>query len=284
MDRQDRGALLGSGNPQARQERAPQGLLEPAERCCECCGGGCNLLQGVRLIATYTAVNGFFAVFALLADRSAETAGQSQEAAAVESIYSFVQAFALIAGFQGMVGVILRSKWRLTMFFLYQIIDLLTRCLAITFRVSDACHELARLQEKGKLLQLDCHAVRTRIVVEFTIRTVLFTYFAFVTWSLVKRLETGELMPQTIFDEGYEMGDRAAFPDTLWGGGGGGRGDLNAVLAQQRLLAGAQGNSGGGGDVEQQRPFTGAPRTMAEAQPFQQQTMEPFRGTAHRLD
>lgn len=266
-----------------RQDRPPRGLLEPAERCCEFCGGGCHLLQGVRLIATYTAVNGCFAVFALLADRSAETAGQSKEAQAVESIYSFVQAFALVAGFQGMVGVILRSKWRLTMLFLYQILDLLTRCLAITFRVSDACNELARLQEKGKLLQLNCHAVRTHIMVEFTIRTVLFTYFAFVTWSLVKRLETGDLMPQSIFDEGYEMGDRAAFPDTLWGGGG--RGDLNAVLAQQRLLSGAQGaGNSGGGDVEQQRPFTGAPRTMAEAQPLQQQTMEPFRGTAHRLD
>lgn len=212
------------------------------------------------MIASYTVVTGAFSVLALLTDRSKEPRGESETAAVVESIHTFVRSLALIAGLQGVVGVMLQAKWRITLLLLYQVVELLTNCVVTVFRAVEACERLALLQEAGKLLKVDCSTVRMEIFVQFTMQTCLFSYLAFITWSLVKRLETGDLGN---FEYGLELGNRAIIEETL------------ANASNQRLLPGSSNGP---------PPFSGAPRTLAESQAQQQQTMEPFRGTPHRLE
>lgn len=211
------------------------------------------------MIASYTTVTGAFSVLALLTDRSKEPVGESEAAAVAESIHTFVRSLALIAGFQGIVGVMLQARWRLGVLLLYQIVEMVTGCLVTVFRLIQACNRLARLQDAGKLLKVDCSTVRVEILMQFAMQTCLFSYLVFITWSLVKRLETGDL---GTFEYGLELGNRTILEDAL------------ANSSNQRLLPA---NSNG------PPPFAGAPRTLAESR-VQQQTMQPFMGTPHRLE
>jgi len=211
------------------------------------------------MIASYTVVIGAFSTVALFTNGSKESRGESEVTAVVASIHNFIRSLALIAGLQGMVGVMLQVRWRLGVLLFYQVLELVTKCLVTIFRVAEACKWLARLHDEGKLLKVDCSTVRMEMLMQFTVQTCIFSYLAFITWSLVKRLETGDL---SNFEYGLELGNRALIEETL------------ADASNQRLISGSS---------NRPPPFSGAPQTLAGS-PVQQQTMEPFRGTPHRLE
>jgi len=233
--------------------------VEPAERCCGHCGGGWHLVQAVRMIASYMVGVGAFSVATLFTDGSKDSRGESEVTAVVASIHNFIRSLALIAGLQGIVGVVLQVRWRLGILLFYQVLELVSKCLVTAFRVAEACKWLARLHDKGKLLNAECSTVRTEMLTQFTVQTCIFAYLAFITWSLMKRLETGDL---SNFEYGLELGNRAMIEETL------------ADASNQRLISGSS---------NRPPPFSGSPQTLGGT-PVQQQTMEPFRGTAHRLE
>jgi hypothetical protein len=227
------------------------------------------------MIASYEVVIGGFSVLSLVTGRSREA--QPELLAAIECVQKFVHALALLAGLKGLVGIMYRDPRRLRILLLYQVCDLVMQTVAIFFREIEACHELSQLKQlhKDKYSKLTCGTVRREILIEYCIRSALFSYFTYVIWSLITRLEAGEFGRQDFFD--HELADHAALGDSLppWFFMGHPGGDDNAgFLSQQR--APLNGPASG-----MPQPFSGAPRTL---DPPQAQSIEPFRGTPHRLE
>jgi len=227
------------------------------------------------MIAAYTVFIGGFCVLSLLTGRSRESAGQSETAAIIECVQTFVHSLGLLAGLKGMVGVMYRDPRRLRVLLIYHIGDLAMRGISIVFREVEACEELARLQRQQKMLKIDCPSARVVLLVEFCIHSIFFSYVIFIIWSLIVRLEAGELGSPPFLGE-HELDDHAgeSWPPWLFVGH---PGETNAALLQNRTPLNT-----GGPAVGAPAPFSGAPRTLQD-QP-QSQGLEPFRGTPHRLE
>jgi len=174
----------------------------PAEHCC----GVCPLLQGVQIIASYTVAMGTFAMLSLLVRGPAEKPAQSTLVQIVEFIDNIYHVFALFAGMKGLLGVILKDARRLRSLLIWHCGEIVLWCVAFVFREVEACKELKNLQQLHQAApQWDCHSIRVSLLVEFAVFSLLFSYFAYVIWSLVKRLEAGELGTRAGLDYEHEM-------------------------------------------------------------------------------
>jgi len=252
----------------------------PAEHCC----GACPLLQGVQIIASYTVVVGTFSLLSLLMKGPQDEPIQSETVQAVEFVEMLFHALAFCAGLKGLIGVMFRDPRRLRVLFFYHIGELLVKGIAFIFREAEACVELKKLQRlHSSAKKMDCQSARIAFLLEFSIHAVLFSYFAYVIWSLITRLESGELgLRTTGLDLEQELADRAVLADPwLFMGAG----DTSALLQTRPPLSTPL--TGGGANSRQQggapRPFSGAPRNLNERD-GQPAPNEPFQGTPHRLE
>jgi len=248
----------------------------PAENCC----GFCPLPQGVQIIASYIVVVGMFSFLSLFM-HSPSKAGQPESLAIVQGCQTVVHTFALFAGFKGLVGIMLNDPGRLRSLLRYQVAELTMSCIAFVCKEVEACTELRRLQRLRRppagAPHMSCGIARLRLLVEFTIISSLLSYFAFIVWSLIARMEAGELGPRPPFldlDGEHELADRAGLADPWLSGGM----VPLAGLAGGGGVAAAAGADGAGAP----RPFSGAPRRLAEQQA--PEACEPFAGTPHRLE
>lgn len=248
---------------------SPPRLVPPAERCC----GRRPLLQGVQIIASYTVVVGMLGVLAFLTrtsgDKEERTA--SQALILVELLQGVMNAFALYAGLKGLIGVLLRDAQRLRVLFIYHIGQLLNVCVTSGYELVEACQTLERLQREHKAIAVTCQEHRTVLLVDFSIHLMLCTYFTYIVWSLVVRLEDGELgLPSTFGD--HELAYRGLGDPWLFVGPPAGLSDANSLLAQQ----------GPRGRQAAPEPYSGASQTLAAAGPHH--VHEPFTGTPFRLE
>lgn len=229
------------------------------------------------MLSSYTVVVGGFSVLSLLTGRSREAAGESVLSALIDCVQTFVHSLALLAGLKGLVGIMYRDPRRLRTLLIYHIGEVAMRTVAVVFRVAEACDELKRLQRLHKMMKIDCASARMALVAEYCIHATLFSYFIYIIWSLIVRLEAGELGRPQLFD--HELADRAglteSFPPWFFMGHPGGDPNNATLLQQQRTPL----NVGGPGAPQ---PFSGAPRTLED--PSQPHGIEPFRGTPHRLE
>lgn len=249
----------------------------PAEHCC----GACPLLQGVQIIASYTVVVGTFSLLSLLMKGPADKPIQSETFQAVEFLETAFHTLAFFAGLKGLLGVMFRDPRRLRVLFFYHVGELLVKGIAFIFREAEACEELRKLERLHRSTQkMDCQSARIAFLIEFIIHAMLFSYFAYVIWSLVTRLESGELgLGRTGLDLEQELADRAVLADPWLFVG---TGDTSTLLQNRPLLTtpltGANGRQQGGAP----RPFSGAPRNLNEGG-GEPAASEPFQGTPHRL-
>jgi len=234
------------------------------------------------MIASYEVVLGGCSVIYLLTGRSHEAAGESEVSKIVDRVLTFVHSLALLAGLKGLVGILHRDPRRLRMLLFYHVGELAVRSVSLIFREVEACR-VASSQERPVDLKRPQephhHKVPTieTILVEYCIHVVLFGYFIYAIWSLITRLEAGEFGRSELFDN--ELADRTGLGESglppSWFFLGAAGSDTNAgLLSQQRTPL----NAGGGGP----QPFSGQPRTLND--PLQDQGIEHFRGTPHRLD
>lgn len=256
--------------------------MRPAERCCNVC----SLAQGVQIISTYTVIIGVINFLGLFSESSDHaTDARSDAGEVIDGVQTVVGTFALFAGLKGFVGVMLRDPGRLHVLFLYHGVYLAISCCAIVFKEQELCTILDGLKKQHSLGNhtssmrndgvrvMDCQSARTAVFIEFCIQFCVFSYFIFIIWSLMKRIEAGEWsfsMPR--HSQHLIGGDREAlFARSL---------DLSSQSSgfgsQQNLLS-----SSPVGPVA----FTGQPRSLGEDMPLQApNAMVPFSGNAYRLE
>eukprot|EP00933_Yihiella_yeosuensis_P083238 TRINITY_DN97432_c0_g1_i1.p1 TRINITY_DN97432_c0_g1~~TRINITY_DN97432_c0_g1_i1.p1 ORF type:complete len:255 (-),score=42.23 TRINITY_DN97432_c0_g1_i1:218-982(-) len=251
---------------------------QPAQTCCM----SCSLLQGAQVIASYTVVIGFFSVLSLLMG-PAETESQPMSLTIVDFMVKVVHFIALIAGLKGLVGVVLRDPVRLRVLLTYHVLELFTSVIRLIVQEAKGCEQLERLEELSKTkTKLDCASFQYAMLIQFVIHASLISYFAYIIWSLITRLENGDITSALGLGE-TELGDRSALglgdpwlfvhPSSMGT-------DPNALLQQRAPL---RGNSGQGAP----QPFSGAPRNLGEQQAgtqAQPAAPAPFQGTPHRLE
>jgi len=291
-------------------------MFSPAETCCF----SCPLLQGVQIIASYTVVVGVFSLMSMVTKGPAEERAKRHELVELVAFIGMVfHAMAFFAGLKGLVGIILRDPPRLRVLLLYYIGELVVSSLAFIVTATESCDDLARVdnfqnatkqEQHHAPAKLDCTSIRLLVVAHFMLHFALFSYFAFVIWSLISRIETGDAsFHRSGLDLDEELAERAMLSDpwlsiaTI---------DPQGTMFQHRMpMAGLSSSmvprrvaSGG---IPQ--PFSGIPRTMEEdgndaggtaaqnsdhpgsaaqqqqQQPVRQQPLRgPFQGTAHRLE
>mmetsp|Transcript_9781 Transcript_9781/g.18920 ORF Transcript_9781/g.18920 Transcript_9781/m.18920 type:complete len:248 (-) Transcript_9781:131-874(-) len=246
-------------------------LPRPAEHCC----GACPLLQGVQIVASYTVVVGMFSLLSLLMrGPAAKHPGPPEMLLFVEWCQTFIHTVALFAGLKGLIGVMFRDPARLRTLLRYHIAELVVSSVGVVLKEVEACEELRKLRQIHKSPKIDCTSARVLLMVEFAIHAFLFSYFAFVIWSLIARLEAGELgVRPPLLDPEHELADRSGFSD-VWPLGRT-AGDGNSLWMQRVPLSGGPSAAAG------PQPFSGAPRTLSDQQAV---APEPFHGTAHRLE
>lgn len=238
------------------------------------------------MIASYQVVTGGFSILSLITGRSREAAGESELSAIIDCVQTFVHSLALLAGLKGLVGIMYRDSQRLRILLVYHVGELMMRSVAIVFREVEACRELKRLQElhHDKMAKIDCASARTALFAEYCIHCALFCYFMYMIWSLITRLEAGELGRPQLFDHELGQLDRTGLGESMppWFFMNH-QGDTNAGLLQQQrtgLLPGLNAASGN------PPPFSGEPRTLEDLHPAlgSAPSIQPFRGTPHRLE
>ncbi|CAK9025719.1 unnamed protein product [Durusdinium trenchii] len=179
----------------------------PAETCCL----SCSLLQGVQVISTYTVVFGSFNMLGVLMGGPRDIQARSVVLATVEFLKMMVHTFALFAGFKGLIGVLLKDVERLRVLMLYHVCSLLLLCLELVVGFVKGCQELEMLQKithRKEILKMDCNTYQAQLCVKFVFQAGLMTYFAFIIWSLIVRIEAGELGEPSLLRE-QELADRA---------------------------------------------------------------------------
>lgn len=256
----------------------------PAEHCC--CA--CPLLQGVQIIASYTVVVGTYNLLSLLMRGPADEPAQSESLQVVSFLETVYHTLAFFAGLKGLIGIMFRDSRRLRVLFLYNIGDLLVKSVTLIFREAEACDELRKRHSlHPTAVPMNCETARVLVMTEYVIHTALFAYFVYVIWSLITRLESGELGLRRGMDMDQELADRAVLVDPwLFIGAGDAS---NSLMSRAPLVPGAPqagagergAAAGRGGGVP--RPFSGAPRNLDE-RGQQPASSEPFQGTAHRLE
>jgi len=251
--------------------------LQPAESCC----GACPLLQGVQIIASYTVVVGTFSLLSLLMKGPADKPVASESMQVVEFLERVYHTLAFFAGLKGLIGVMFRDSRRLRVLFLYHLGELIVKGIAVILREAEACEELRRLQRLHKTAEnVDCQTAQIGLLLEFCIHGALFSYFAYVIWSLVSRLESGELGRRGGLGElDQELAERGVLADP-WLFMGSGDALLQRAPLTSTLTEGAGGRGAGSGAP---RPFSGVPRNLNE-RGEQPSPNEPFQGTPHRLE
>mmetsp|Transcript_32409 Transcript_32409/g.69424 ORF Transcript_32409/g.69424 Transcript_32409/m.69424 type:complete len:264 (-) Transcript_32409:69-860(-) len=263
-------------------------MSAPAETCC----WTCPLLQGAQIISSYTVLVGAFSILSLLLQ------GPDDEVTSetLQTVNLFDRGFhtlAFCAGMKGMIGVMFRDVRRLRVLLLYLVVEMAVKGVNVIFREVEACDELKRMEaleveraahsdnahHHHKLRFADCSWVRIALFGDFLFHTALFAYFAYILWSLIKRLEAGEFRMSVFADLEQELADRAVLEEPwLWSGQQEGQTDnQNQSRVGAARLAGPAGRGRG-----LPRPFSGAPRNLSENE--EQASLQPFQGTAHRLD
>mmetsp|Transcript_41821 Transcript_41821/g.90639 ORF Transcript_41821/g.90639 Transcript_41821/m.90639 type:complete len:256 (+) Transcript_41821:47-814(+) len=179
----------------------------PAETCCL----SCTLLQGVQVISTYTVVSGSINMLGLLMNGPRSVPSHSVILATVEFLNMMLHTFALFAGFKGLIGVLLKDVERLRVLMLYHLCALLLLCLERVVGFVKGCQELEmekKLTNREEILKMDCNTYQARLCLKFVLDAGLMSYFAFIIWSLIVRIEAGELGEPSLLRE-QELADRA---------------------------------------------------------------------------
>ncbi|CAJ1461064.1 unnamed protein product [Effrenium voratum] len=179
----------------------------PAETCCL----SCSLLQGVQVISTYTVVFGSFNMLIVLMGGPKNVETHSVVLATVEFLRMMVHTFALFAGFKGLIGVLLKDVERLRVLLLYHLCSLVLLCLQLVVVFVKGCQELEMLQKlhrQKEVQRVDCSTYQAQLFVSYMLEAGLMSYFAFIIWSLIVRIEAGELGEPSLLRE-QELADRA---------------------------------------------------------------------------
>mmetsp|Transcript_54639 Transcript_54639/g.158696 ORF Transcript_54639/g.158696 Transcript_54639/m.158696 type:complete len:270 (-) Transcript_54639:99-908(-) len=266
--------------------------IPPAEQCC--CS--CDLPKGVQIISSYTVIVGTFSMLSLVMRGPADRPEESVTAQAVDSLETVYHSLALFAGLKGLMGIMFLDPRRLRLLLTYHIVELLVKTIVLVFREAEACEELRRIQNlhHNSARRMTCENARLFLFLEYTFHTVLFTYFVYIIWSLIVRLEGGEFGPRrTAFDLDQELADRAVLAEP-WLFLGPADSQNSALLQRATITgghvpnshasgAGGAGFGAGGRQGGAPRPFSGAPRNLNE-QGAEASASEPFQGTPHRLE
>ncbi|CAJ1335516.1 unnamed protein product [Effrenium voratum] len=241
----------------------------PAETCCL----SCSLLQGVQVISTYTVVFGSFNMLIVLMGGPKNVETHSVVLATVEFLRMMVHTFALFAGFKGLIGVLLKDVERLRVLLLYHLCSLVLLCLQLVVVFVKGCQELEMLQKlhrQKEVQRVDCSTYQAQLFVSYMLEAGLMSYFAFIIWSLIVRIEAGELGEPSLLRE-QELADRALGDPWLFVHAPGG--ESASFLRHERAAP---------------TPFSGIPRNLDEQMPDAAQAAPqapaPFQGTPYRLE
>lgn len=266
-------------------------MIQPAERCC----GGCPLLQGVQIIASYSVVMGSFSLLSLLRKEPADGSGESQSLVIVSSMQMLLRTFALFAGLKGLIGICTKTAQPLRVLLFYHVADLALSSVAIILQELDACHELAEVQRMHELAEaqhmhtskhppkITCDQARLVLAMGYCIHSFMTGYFAYVIWSLIVRLEADDfLFESELAERGGLGGPWANDPFVLFGQGSPGdphnlNGPLfhrvppNAPFGGPAFMGGggrgawaSAAAAGGDSGTAPPRPFAGEPRNLAD--------------------
>eukprot|EP00434_Breviolum_minutum_P026389 symbB.v1.2.023330.t2/scaffold2128.1/size88402/8 len=176
---------------------------------------------------------------------------------------------------------------RLRVLMLYHLCSLLLMCLELVVGFIKGCQELEMLQKlyhRKELLKMDCNTYQARLCVKFVFEAGLMSYFAFIIWSLIVRIEAGELGEPSLLRE-QELADRALGDPWLF---------VQTPGESATFLRRERGHPA-------PTPFSGVPRNLedAEAQASLQEDGQPqsqgqgrqgrgsvdaFQGTPYRLE
>eukprot|EP00435_Cladocopium_sp_Y103_P057329 s819_g19.t1 len=100
---------------------------------------------------------------------------------------------------------------RLRVLMLYHLCALLLLCLERVVGFVKGCQELEmekKLTHREEILKMDCNTYQVRLCIKFVLDAGLMSYFAFIIWSLIVRIEAGELGEPSLLRE-QELADRA---------------------------------------------------------------------------
>eukprot|EP00913_Durusdinium_trenchii_P022056 g20726.t1 len=67
---------------------------------------------------------------------------------------------------------------------------------------------LQKITHRKEILKMDCNTYQAQLCVKFVFQAGLMTYFAFIIWSLIVRIEAGELGEPSLLRE-QDLADRA---------------------------------------------------------------------------
>eukprot|EP00928_Gymnodinium_smaydae_P013724 TRINITY_DN14984_c0_g5_i1.p1 TRINITY_DN14984_c0_g5~~TRINITY_DN14984_c0_g5_i1.p1 ORF type:complete len:299 (+),score=53.53 TRINITY_DN14984_c0_g5_i1:111-899(+) len=259
--------------------------LRPASRCC----WGRSLLHGVQIIALYTFVLGTCGVLSFFG-RVASASDANSDLLAVECLQNVVHSLGIYAGLKTLIGVMLQDPKRIRVLLVYQLGERLVSLLTLPLAINVSCLQVEKLHKLNKAMHVDCNAARTALCTETAFQTILYAYFAYVTWSLVARLEAGDLglglaaaASPFAEQEPLELGRApgilrllGTLPSNADGATENGAGDADGASATRLSQGGPRAGLRSG-----LQPFAGAPQTLEDA--TRQSSPEPFAGTAYRL-
>mmetsp|Transcript_37914 Transcript_37914/g.109050 ORF Transcript_37914/g.109050 Transcript_37914/m.109050 type:complete len:279 (-) Transcript_37914:95-931(-) len=276
--------------------------LRPASRCC------CrlSLLRGVQLIALYAILVGSWSILTLLTGDVTD-GGDSTSPEPLQSVAFLETAFHTVAffiGLKSLKGVAFRDPWRLRILLIYFISEVIVQGVAFTVRWMEVCSDWRGLHLLHRLMTvLPCPWRRVVLASIFVAESGLSLYLAYMVWSLIVRIEFGDIGAFRLRFAAAELADRGATISDPWlflsevgaAAAAGGGGTLPIIGAG--LMAGGLTGGGvaGGGGAEGSRgtgvppPFSGQPRRLelapeTEAPEAPPPPPEPFRGRAQRLD
>jgi len=145
-------------------------------------------------------------------------------------------------------------------------------CLELVVGLIKGCQELEMLQKlhpQKEIQKMSCGTFQVHIFAMFLAQGAIMGYFAFIIWSLIVRIEAGEMgQPSLLRDQ--ELAERAGALGDPWL-------FVNAPGSDMRP------NEFRGHGPAGPTPFSGAPRNLEE-QSTGPQTTEPFQGTPYRLE
>mmetsp|Transcript_88428 Transcript_88428/g.247346 ORF Transcript_88428/g.247346 Transcript_88428/m.247346 type:complete len:224 (+) Transcript_88428:105-776(+) len=166
--------------------------IRPARFCC--CT--CSLLKGVQLIASYTVLVGILSILTLLRKDGTGKAVASEPLRAAALSETAFHTIAFFVGLRALKAVVCCDARRLRTLLFYQVFDLGVAVFVFVVRWVEVCAEWGGLPHPyGLLARLPCGTRRLALVAVFAAGEVLGIHFAYVVWSLVLRIEAGELGP-----------------------------------------------------------------------------------------
>lgn len=156
--------------------------IRPADGCC--CG--CSLAQGVHTLSVYAVCTGFISTIALLLDLMSHNKQdeQSEHMQRIIKASNCMHILGIFFGLRGFIGLYTRNPEALKIFMWYYPYCWVVNTVITVLRQPYICKDVLKPED----IEKDCGTVITTSWIIVGLQFLLYTYFAYIIWSLAHKL------------------------------------------------------------------------------------------------